>query len=82
MGVNLTGWFDGLTKPKRKGVYQQMSGNGTQLGYQYWDGLVWHPWCLRVDAAKAAYTKGSSGIDRMYQNDPWRGLAKPPNRCR
>ena len=66
----LTPWFDGKTKPTRKGVYMLMSG--ASVGYQKWDGLGWSPWF--ADAHRAAKSKKGDYASPQYQNDKWRGL--------
>lgn len=71
----LTPWFPGHIKPVRPGVYQQMSGSGTRLGYQRWDGERWFSWhATPAGAASAVFA-----VMGEFQNDPWRGLASDPS---
>jgi hypothetical protein len=68
----LTPWFPGHIKPVRKGVYMQMDGSGTHVGYQYWDGTHWYTWFLSAEIA----AQGASRVYDSYQNDNWRGILK------
>ena len=68
-----TPWFPGCIKPSRPGIYQQKSGDGKLIGYQRWDGGMWHSWCHTPEFAARV---GPAAIE--FQNDPWRGLAKDP----
>lgn len=69
----LTPWFPGNVKPARPGVYQQYSGTGKELGYQFWDGSHWHLWFETADQAAANREVASFAL----QEDPWRGLTSP-----
>jgi len=72
--MKLTPWFPGTTKPVHIGVYQQMSIGFNNLGYQYWDGALWHAW---EDTPEGAYKlRLTTAIHARYQNDDWRGVAK------
>ena len=72
---NLTPWFDGKKfKPARKGVYMLMSVEGGRAGYQFWNGVAWGAWC---ETPFRAYIQKNSLAWGFYQNDNWRGLAKP-----
>jgi hypothetical protein len=68
----VTPWFHGGVKPKRKGVYQLPSGSGHQVGYQKWGGIGWGVWSS--DPAIAAASRHYA--DAAYQDDKWRGLTK------
>ena len=72
--MKLTPWFLGTIKPVHIGVYQQMSIGFNNLGYQYWDGVLWHAW---ADTPEGAYKlRPPPAIHARYQNDDWRGVAK------
>lgn len=73
--IKLTPWFPGDVKPVRPGVYQQLSGNRDEFGYQRWDGRRWCLWCRKADDAARSRLVAASG----FQNDPWRGLAEKPS---
>ena len=65
-----TPWFPGHIKPVRQGVYQLK--NKGAIGYQRWDGQMWHAWRSSPDdAAKVDWV-----LSDIFQNDPWRGLKK------
>lgn len=70
----LTPWFPGEVKPVRQGVYQQKSGFGDSIGYQFWDGRQWCGWCKTPDGAE----NDRGAADIRHQNDRWRGLAQDP----
>lgn len=73
MSKKFTPWFPGDVKPVRKGVYQQISGIGREVGYQYWDGYFWFAW----DEEKAgALREYKHGYRACTQNDKWRGLTE------
>lgn len=72
--MKLTEWFPGDVKPVRVGVYERSWENGEKFDYPYyfWDGKQWRG-------------QGVSREDEMirntvsvFQNNPWRGLAKEP----
>jgi hypothetical protein len=70
--MKTTGWIDGRAKPlmERTGVYQRKFGG--VIRWSRWNGECWKANCFsKEEAAKA--TQNS-----LYQNLPWRGLAKPP----
>lgn len=68
----LTDWFVNGERPVRKGVYQQMCGLRTTIGYQRWSGKNWYAWNSTADAA----ARDQRIAD--LQKDHWRGLAHPP----
>ncbi len=72
----LTPWFRDR-KPWVVGVYQQKSGLGTAIGYQYWAGSYWHTWQTTPERAKAVVQNRNSRAHELHQNDPWRGLKEP-----
>jgi hypothetical protein len=76
--TTLTPWFHGREKPARKGVYQQWSGSGALIGYQYWDGRKWYVWAETAAVALARY-KHRHFVADDFQHDSWRGLSCPPN---
>lgn len=73
--MKLTPWFPGSVKPVREGVYQQMDGWGSLLGYQYWDGSYWHLWGPSIDSAVLMYRNAHPSV---CQDDKWRGLSEKP----
>ena len=77
--MKLTPWFPGHIKPKRVGVYQQLSAIEKRLGYQRWDGKKWSPWFSKAEDA-ACYGRECAPAAEEYQNDPWRGLAERPSK--
>lgn len=76
MGRNLdmravTQWFDEITKPARKGVYQRKDYFGG--AYSYWNGTWWGFMQLSPSAAFE-----SRAFPSYFQRLPWRGLAEKP----
>jgi hypothetical protein len=65
----LTPWFPGHIKPTRHGVYQ----NGGPTVYQHWNGKAWGYASHTPEGAAA-----QAGMESIFQNDRWRGLAEDP----
>lgn len=70
--MKLTPWFPGRTKPIRAGVYQQLCGKRSRVGYQRWDGTFWYSWHFTPEAAARSTVLART----EHQNDPWRGIAQ------
>ena len=75
MNDQLTPWFDGSTKPARKGVYQRCPFKTNAYWYSYFDGRFWHVGASCPIAAYAFYRKRDVSLT---QHPPWRGLAQKP----
>ena len=66
----LTPWYPGHIKPVRDGVYQ--TKNDGSIGYQRFEHGLWYG--FSYDAADAARSEWV--VDKRFQNDTWRGVAK------
>jgi hypothetical protein len=74
MSAKFTPWFDGRTKPARKGVYERYLSSANR--YSFWDG---RKWAFSGSTIKAAQASRGNG-DSCYQDTPWRGLASDPSK--
>lgn len=69
--TEMTPWFSGKVKPKRKGVYLRKFFDGKEH-YSRWNGKHWCSyWMTRQDAAMETR-------ESQYQQCEWRGLAEQP----
>lgn len=74
--ANLTPWFPGSVKPKRKGIYVTQYMSDAE-GFSYWSGKGW---------ASTGSTKGKAVQNARLWPEPnhytqskrWRGLAEAP----
>lgn len=75
--MNLTPWFPGNVRPKRRGVYKTWDKGLRQSFYNYWDGKKWNGgWGTAEDAARFGDRRCDDPVDK------WRGLAKPDGAAR
>lgn len=73
MSNQLTPWFDGSEKPKRKGVYERVFFD--RLRFSRWDGKQWY-----VGRASAEEASQEEYPAILQDGCKWRGLAqKPPH---
>ena len=74
MGQEMTGWFSGLVRPTRKGVYQTKANDiPGYLWFNYWNGRRWSSggYGFADDAYKFRHDRQNDDVDY------WRGLARP-----
>jgi hypothetical protein len=65
-------WYPGDMKPSKIGVYEVVSSKH-EKGYKFWNGDFWGLWSLSPEMAKDSRWEKS-----VWQDHPWRGLAKEP----
>lgn len=70
--MQLTPWFDGDTLPVRRGLYQRMAPAREEINYACFDAYTGQ-WCLGDPNPEIARRNATVS---MWQDLPWRGVAK------
>jgi hypothetical protein len=65
--MKLSPWFNWPDVPVHVGLYQ----NGSEIIYQYWNGVFWGRASCDIKSAVSLKNKPS-----YYQRDAWRGILK------